>query len=178
MRALPLLLLAGCGDLDFDGVVAGDCDPNDPLIYPGAPDAPQDGIDADCDGTDPGYPFVGIWELTAMSAEYFSQSALVDDSESGWLRIDGDLGTEMNLAATIDGEILGFTLPVEFVLRGDGSAIPDSTAVSLNVKGDLAGEKTNGEWTCEAFGPELDCLGTLKALETNFLVEAAFLAQE
>lgn len=39
-------------DFDGDGVVdADDCDPDDPLIYPGALD-PCDGVDRDCDGFD------------------------------------------------------------------------------------------------------------------------------
>jgi hypothetical protein len=50
-------------DLDGDGVVAigfdgfagpaegvGDCDDTDDRVFPGAPDAPYDGLDADCDG--------------------------------------------------------------------------------------------------------------------------------
>ncbi len=45
-------------DEDGDGVAVelcggGDCDDNDPSTFPGAFDAPGDGIDADCDGIDP-----------------------------------------------------------------------------------------------------------------------------
>ncbi len=63
------LWLPGCGlylgeqdfldavDLDGDGVRGpafggGDCDDQDPSVFPGAPDVPYDGIDRDCDGGD------------------------------------------------------------------------------------------------------------------------------
>ena len=49
--------LAEAVDLDGDGHRApawggDDCDDSDPAVYPGADDAPYDGIDADCGGDD------------------------------------------------------------------------------------------------------------------------------
>ena len=43
-------------DADLDGVSVGegDCDDDDPTVYPGAPETPLDGIDQDCNGYDAG----------------------------------------------------------------------------------------------------------------------------
>jgi hypothetical protein len=43
-----------CNDLDHDGVTrcAGDCNDNNPAVYPGAPEVCSDGIDQDCNGRD------------------------------------------------------------------------------------------------------------------------------
>ena len=49
----PSLLAAGAGGPPPDGAVF-DCDDRRPWVPPRAPDAPADGVDADCDGDDPG----------------------------------------------------------------------------------------------------------------------------
>jgi hypothetical protein len=49
--AIDTLLIVTPSDRDGDGVAdSADCAPDDKSVYPGAPDAPYDGIDADCDG--------------------------------------------------------------------------------------------------------------------------------
>jgi hypothetical protein len=48
--AIDTILLVTPSDRDGDGVADGaDCEPDDPSVYPGAPDAPYDGVDSDCD---------------------------------------------------------------------------------------------------------------------------------
>ena len=49
--AIDTLVLVTPSDRDGDGAPDGaDCDPDDPKVYPGAPDEPYDGVDAGCDG--------------------------------------------------------------------------------------------------------------------------------
>jgi len=51
----PTTVLADDGDCADTGEAAvnNDCDDANASVYPGAPDAPDDGLDADCDGIDP-----------------------------------------------------------------------------------------------------------------------------
>jgi len=44
--------VAFCGQPPSTALVDGDCDSQDPTIYPGAEEVPDDGIDQDCDGSD------------------------------------------------------------------------------------------------------------------------------
>ena len=56
--AASSLLLVGCPNsslFDFDGdgsIDSEDCDPENPDVYPGAPDSVGDGVDSNCDGED------------------------------------------------------------------------------------------------------------------------------
>lgn len=105
--ALVLLLLAACadrpaasgvdtaallstprmpvpGDEDDDGAAdALDCAPQDPAVWPGAPEVPGDGLDQDCDGVD---------------------TCFVDEDGDGFggeaLVADGDLDCDNGSAAT------------------------------------------------------------------------------
>lgn len=177
MRYLPVLALLLACDADHDGAIRGDCDPKDPLIYPGAPDLPRDGVDADCDGEDPNYAFVGTWTLTRLYAEVFSIEALYPDG-TGTLTVGDDLQASLNISATIKGELVGFDLPVIFEMTGAASAVPNSQASTIYTRGQLLGEKVNGDLECDVVAPgEMQCSGALKALDTNFSMEGDFVAE-
>ncbi|MCB9743623.1 MAG: putative metal-binding motif-containing protein [Alphaproteobacteria bacterium] len=174
---LLLLALLGCNnDADYDGFSRqDDCDDEDATVYPGAPDLPADGIDADCDGVDPEHPFVGDWELTALEAYYFSYSAFVEDSGAGELEIDADMGVDLEMTATLDPDLVGRAIPIAVTFEGDASALAGPGEAMLYLDGDLLGDAAYADLVCQVLEDEtLSCEGALKTLDVNLEVFAVF----
>ena len=74
-------VVANDGDCDTFEVPA-DCDDTDPLVYPGAPELPGDGIDNDCNGVVDDTNFTGVVEMPA--------SGTVDGFQAGyWSALNG-----------------------------------------------------------------------------------------
>lgn len=178
MRAFALFLVAcGGADADFDGISAGDdCDDADPFVYPGAPEAPGDGVDADCDGIDPAIPIVGVWEVTDFDAEYSGFPLFTPDSAAGALTVTEDLGAAVEVSAKIEF-YNGFEL--QFVLDGAASPIPGGEAYGLYAEAELYGELVHVAWDCEVLEVDvLTCAGELKALDTSWNSIAIFARTE
>lgn len=180
MRALLLTGLLACGagspvDADHDGFTAGeDCDDADPFVHPGAPDAPGDGLDADCDGSDPVHGFVGTWDLVWISA-MFSSFQLVDEgSETGGMTLGEDLEVDMQAGIGIDPDLVGYELDVPLEMQGWVSPLPGESLSVVRVEGTVLAESSYVELECHADADTLDCAGVLKALDINLLTEASF----
>ena len=176
---LPLLLLfAACGtDADYDGFSKKeDCDDADPFVYPGAPDDPADGLDADCDGVDPDHGFVDSWMLEELHATISSYSLLVEGSEEGSLSIDSDMTSEMSLSATLNPDFTdGIAYPIELEMIGDASPLDGPSAAAVYLTGEAYGETAVLSLECSAEDEiELLCDGTLQVFGIGLAASAVF----
>jgi len=160
-------------DADFDGVAdADDCAPDDPEVYPGAYDAPGDGVDADCDGDDPAHGWVGEWEVVNVQALYSTYPILVPDTAEGTLVIDDDGDTELEATSQLDPDLVGSSVPFDVFadLEHEGHAAPmaRSDEVMLYLEGEVSApgleEVSYADILCVLVDDEMWCEGTLKAL--------------
>jgi hypothetical protein len=181
-RAMLMALgLAACGgegspvDADHDGFSsADDCDDTDAFVYPGAPDDPGDGVDADCDGVDPQHAFVGEWELVFLSA-MFSSFQLVDEgTETGGITLSEDMSVQMDAGIGLDPDLLGYELSVPVVMDGWVSPLEGESRSWLRVDGEAAGETSFIEFECVTEADVMDCQGVLLALGVNLDTVATF----
>jgi len=169
-------------DADYDGVAdLWDCDPDDASVYPGAPDAPEDGVDSDCDGKDPTYEWRGDWEVTDVQAIYSTYPILVPGGADGELSIgdDGDVG--LDAEALLDPSLTGVPFDVFAGLDFGGHAAPQARADQLMLYVDggvvvpgLGEEVSYADLLCTVDGDAMHCKGTLKALDITLDTEAWF----
>jgi len=152
-------------DADCDGVLtADDCNDADAAVYPGATETIGDGVDSDCDGEDPAYPFVGDWTLTTMTASYEGETYDVLEywSESGEISIGDDLEATNSLVLTYEGE----TEPA-YNFSHSGTATPgsDPAAFALKATGTAtySGDSYSSDvdWDCVVAGTKITCDGLM-----------------
>lgn len=184
---LLLLSLVACGtvtDADLDGVEAElDCDDTDPFVYPGAPDDPGDGVDADCDGSDPAWPFIGSWALVSLEASYAGIPLFEPGTEQGGLVLDEAFGLTVDVSVTLDEVIAGQPFPISLSLAGWASPLDGDGRVSLWAEGEQYEELMHIDWDCQVEQGEAEgsagmaCEGELKALEGSLDATAWFEAE-
>ncbi|MEC7985584.1 MAG: lamin tail domain-containing protein [Myxococcota bacterium] len=89
-------------DADEDGytVEDGDCDDEDPSIYPGAEDIPGDGIDQDCangDEEDMGITLSDVNTGDIIITELMNNPTAVSDDDGEWIEIFNNSENRINL---------------------------------------------------------------------------------
>lgn len=178
MAAL-LVLLAACApvDADYDGASPpDDCDDADPAVYPGAPDTPGDGVDSDCADGDPPHPWFGDWTGTGLTAEYAGLSFFEAGTGGGTLALADDFTTTLTVTGTLNGEVIGTSVPVAINLVGVVSPVEGPDRFELYAEGDNYDELMHADWDCGLEAEVLVCGGELKALDIGLDAQATFAA--
>lgn len=163
--------LAACAsekDADQDGVPASkDCADHDPWVYPGAPDAPGDGLDADCDGQDAPLTYLGTWSLRLLSAGYSGVEVLQSETAEGTLALGESGEATVDFGVTLDPAVVGDALPVRLVMSGSHEPLPGPAHFSLWAEGDNYGEQMHLDWDCAVEAGELSCAGEFKGFDSS-----------
>lgn len=172
MRATPwmvMALLVGCAnDEDLDGFNRkDDCDDADPFVYPGAPDAAGDGVDGDCDGTDPAYAWLGDWTITDLDASYSGLQLYQDGTGAGTLSLYEDMTVLATVSGALNPDVVGTDIVITAELAGAASPIEGPDLLTLYAEGEAYGELVHISWDCGVEAEELLCVGELKALEIS-----------
>ena len=183
MRGWLLLLgLAACKgpvDADFDGFTAEeDCDDQDPYVYPGAPDSPEDGVDGDCVGGDATLDYPGAWTITDLRASYSGVEIFVPGTATGALELAADRSAAVQFSATLSEVVAGYEIGIELAMAGDWSALADPSDLTLYAEGGIALGDTYSEtvhvaWDCTQQGEAMACDGELKAVGGSLDAEVA-----
>lgn len=173
-----LLILAACGgvdDADHDGFASPeDCDDADPFVYPGAPDDPGDGIDADCAGGDTTWAFLGDWTLVEMTATYAGLYLFEDGSMGGTMQVAEDGALAMEVSGTLNPDVVGAAYPVTVSLSGTWSPIPGPDSFTLYAEGLNYDEQMHAALDCVWVEETLGCGGELKALNGSLDAEGTY----